>query len=238
MKAYLEDSNQIMPGVVEFRFQPEQKIRFDAGQFIAVTIPHSNMDDRGDMREFSISSAPDDACIEITASYVSKKSSTYKSALLQLKRGDIVYLGEPMGDFVLPKDSSIPLIFVGAGIGVTPYKSIVKWLKSRGERRDIRLIYSASTPAGFLYEQLWRDYGVDYIRMLTRYSDGWNGLSGRLTPARIIKLANSFAAERQSSQNGLIYLAGPQSLIEPLFDGLLAAGIPRSQLLLDYFPGY
>lgn len=238
MRATLIRSQKILQGVMTFWFRPEQQIRFDAGQFIAITIPHKYVDNRGDMREFSISSSPDEELISVTSSYVEKNGSTYKKALLALQPGDEVFLGEPMGDFVLPIDKSIPLVFIGAGIGVTPYKSIVSWLHSHGERRDIRLIYSASKPEGFLFEQLWHDYPLDYKPIITRHAEGWAGLTGRLTPTKILNIANFFPVKGPIFRNVLIYLAGPQSMIEPLFDGLLAAGIPRSQLLLDYFPGY
>ncbi len=231
MKARLIRTEKLMPGVITFWFEPESRIRFDVGQFIAITIPHHNADDRGDMREFSISSTPDDELLAITSSFVETKSSTYKNALAVLKPGERVFLGEPMGDFVLPKDSSIPLVFVAAGIGVTPYKTMVEWLQKRGEKRNIQLLYGVSKPDGFLYEQLWVDFPLDYKPLVSRPNSSWHGMTGRLSVRKILELTSPV-------NNKLIYLAGPQKLIEPIFDGLLEARIPRSQLLLDYFPGY
>lgn len=220
-----------MPGVVMFQFKPEHRVRFEAGQFIAITIPHANSDDRGDMREFSISSSPHEELLSITSSYVERDGSSYKKALLSLNPGDSISLGEPMGDFVLPKDISIPLVFVAAGIGSTPYASIVKWLVEKNERRTIQLVNSASQPNGFLFTELWKSYGLDFVPVITQKTSGWAGATGRLTPKRVLELANPY-------KDKLMYLAGPQSFIEPLFNDLLELGIPRYQLLLDYFPGY
>ena len=48
-----------------------------------------------------------------------------------------------MGDFVLPKDTTLPLVFVAGGIGVTPIRSMVKWLTDTDQKRTIHVIYAA-----------------------------------------------------------------------------------------------
>lgn len=163
--------------------------------------------------------------------FAQKNGSTYKRATYALKAGDEVYIAEPMGDFVLPKDSSIPLVFVAAGVGSSPYASMVTWLKSHNEQRNIQLIYSASRAGDFLYGDLWDSYPIEVTKLVTRPDKAWVGHAGRLTVDRLLDFM-------QPLKNKLIYLAGPQSLIEPLYNDLLESGLPRSQLLLDYFSGY
>jgi ferredoxin-NADP reductase len=231
MRATLIRIEILRPGVRTFWFQPDSKIKFNPGQFIAITVPHTNVDSRGNWREFSISSSPSEPLLGITSSFAAQNSSTFKHALSSLKPGEGVFLGEPMGDFVLPKDVSISMVFVAAGIGSTPYASMIKWLLSRKEKRQIQFIYSASRPEEFIFNEIWRDYPLDFIPIVSRPNSHWQGATGQIDAKIISELAHPIGEK-------LIFLAGPQSLIESLFHSLLSVGIPRRQLLLDYFPGY
>jgi ferredoxin-NADP reductase len=228
--ATLERIEKLKPRVITFWFKPEARVRFEPGQFAEVRIPHTNVDNRGDMREFSITSLPDEPKVAITANFA-EHGSSFKQALMRLRPGDEVFIAEPMGDFVLPKDATIPLVFVAAGIGSTPYVSMVKWLAVRNERRKIQFIYSVSSPDNFIFLDLFRGYPLELIPIVSRAADGWDGQTGRLSAEKLLKMIDSVGEK-------LIYLAGPQSFIEPLYNKLLGLGIPRRQLLLDYFPGY
>jgi ferredoxin-NADP reductase len=231
MRVVFDHAETEVPGVITFWFKPERRVRFEPGQFAELRLPHPNADSRGDRREFSLTSSPDDPLVSITTNFASTKSSSFKRALQALRPGDTAGLAEPMGDFVLPKDTSIPLVFVAGGIGCAPYASMVKWLLRRNERRSITLIYTAAGPHDFAFDNLWRAYGLIVIPIVSRAQPDWHGLAGRLDADRLLDLISPRG-------NKLIYLAGPQPMIEPLFNSLIAAGAARSQLLLDYFTGY
>jgi len=230
MRAILTHIEEVTPRIFTYWFKPERRIRFDAGQFIEIFIPHSPVDNRGNWREFSLSSSPSDNQLSITTNFF-EKGSTYKQALRGLQLGTEVTINEPMGDFVLPKDQTIPLVFIAAGLGTMPYISMVKWLMERHEHRSIQLIHSVSHTTDFFFNDIWRSYELDFVPIVTRPDATWTGQTGRLDATRLLALIGTI-------DNKLIYLAGPQSLIEPVFNDLLAADIPRNQLLLDYYPGY
>ena len=230
MRATLERTEIVAPNIVTYWFRPERPVRFDAGQFIELYLPHEQPDARGIWREFSLSSSPHEELIAFTTNFFNP-GSTYKQALKTLELGSVVTMKEPMGDFVLPKDPSIPLVFVAAGLGSAPYASIIKWLLGRGEQRRIQLIYSVGYPTDFVFYDLWKQYDLDFHPLVTRPDNTWKGHAGHLDVTKLLELIGP-------SDNKLIYLAGPQSFIEPFFNELLAAGIPRSQVLLDYYPGY
>jgi ferredoxin-NADP reductase len=230
MRIVFDHADELMPRIKTFWFKPERPVRFEAGQFAEIHIPHEEVDERGDTREFSITSLPGEPLVAFTINFAAHGSS-FKAALQRLRAGDALSMTEPMGDFVLPKDPSIPLVFVAAGIGSTPYVSIIKLLKVRDERRDIQLIYNAGSPDDILFEDVWQNYPLHFMPIVTRPPANWHGQTGRLDATKLLNIITPVS-------NKLIYLAGPQSMIEPLFKNLLAAGVSRSQLLLDYFPGY
>lgn len=230
MQALLDHIEDLGGDVVTYWFRPEQRIDFIAGQYIELYVPHDSIDDRGARRWFTVSSSPNQEGIAFTTSFPEKPSS-YKQALRKLLPGSTAMLSAPLGDFVLPKDRTLPLLFVAAGTGCTPYASMVRWLLEQNERRDIQLLYAAKSPGSFLFSRLWQAYApLQMVRMVSQTSTQWHEHIGHLDVPFILKYA-------QSKQDSLIYLAGPQSLIEPLYDELLTH-IPRYRVLLDYFPGY
>ncbi|HEY8998984.1 MAG TPA: hypothetical protein VIM53_01560 [Candidatus Saccharimonadales bacterium] len=231
MRARLHHVDDATPRLKTFWFEPEGTLRFEAGQYVEVTVPHDNADDRGPTRWMSLVNAPGEKLLGILCAFP-ENCSTYKRALLALKPGDVVTFGEPIGDFVLPKSASVPMAFVIGGVGIAPVRSIVEELHAHGESRPLQLIYSVSAPNEVAFASTFQKYPtLDYMPIVTHPPENWNGLSGRLTAERALELIGQTAGK-------IIYLCGPQSLIEPLFYDMLRLGVPRAQLVLDYFPGY
>ncbi len=230
MNAVVDHIEDLGGGIDTYYFLPEQRISFIPGQYIELYLPHDNVDDRGTRRWFTVSSLPSDTLIALTTGFPDKPSS-FKQRMSKLHQGDKVVLSAPLGDFVLPKDRSSPLVFVAAGTGCTPYASMIKWLIERDEERDIQLLYAATSPDAFLFSDVWQNYApLKVTRMVSRTNSSWNERIGHLDIPFVLMHA-------RETKDSLIYLAGPQSLIEPLYDELLSH-VPRYRLLLDYFPGY
>ena len=49
--------------------------------------------------------------------------------------------GQIAGDFTLPRDPRQKLVFIAGGIGITPFRSMLKYLLDVQQRRDIALFY-------------------------------------------------------------------------------------------------
>src|SRR5579862_735458 len=117
MKVRLDHTNQEAANITTFWFKPLQQLTYTAGQYIELTLPHDRPDDRGIKRWFTLSSAPGGDLVSITTKFAGEKSSTFKRSLFGLSPGAELHMSEASGDFVLPKDSSIPLVLVAGGIG-------------------------------------------------------------------------------------------------------------------------
>src|SRR3990167_2473682 len=102
-----------------FIFDKPADLNYTAGQFITLTVPHPNADDRGSRRWFTASSSPTEDYLSITTK-LSQPGSSFKQALRQLAPGTPVEMLEPKGDFILPDDPTQPIVLVAGGIGVTP----------------------------------------------------------------------------------------------------------------------
>ena len=204
-----------------FFFKPERPLRYIAGQFIEMTLPHDHADDRGVKRWFTLSSAPGHELISITTKHA-ELSSTFKQALWSLQPGDTVSISEPMGDFVLPIDASKPLVFVAGGIGITPFHSIVQWLKDTKQTRHITFIYSVKTEEEIVFEQTFAADWIETIRLINE---------PKVTAEKIV----SYVDDIKDKQ---LFLSGPEPMIEALVEQFKDLGIDQNQLITDYFPGY
>jgi ferredoxin-NADP reductase len=224
MRVILEKKEKINHNVTTFWFKPPRKFNYIAGQFIEMTLPVYDPDERGSKHWFTLSSSPTEELISITTKWFGDKASTFKKTLFGLKPGAEVNISDPMGDFVLPKDKSIPLVFVAGGIGITPYRSIIKWLIDTGEKRQIQAILAAHSDEDLLFAGMFRDYGVEPVLAVD---------------ARGQRLSAKFILESVSPiNNKLIYISGPEQMVEALDKDLENSGVPKHQLVGDYFPGY
>jgi len=231
MKALLRRTHHEAKNIITFWFQSEKPIDYIAGQFIEVTLRHANPDERGIKHWFTLSSSPTDAPLVSITTKFAERSSSFKMKLHSLKPGDEVLISEPMGDFVLPKDSSVPLVFVAGGIGITPFHSITKWLHDTKQERDITFLYSVATEHEIVFQDLFEHYGMKRIIVINKPQGKWDGETGRLTGRRILELT-------QPAKDALLYISGPEPMVEGLNKELETLGVAKSQLVGDFFPGY
>jgi ferredoxin-NADP reductase len=213
-----------------FYFKSERPLQYTAGQFIELTIPHEKPDDRGIKRWFTLSSSPTDELISITTRVISK-CSTYKQALMALEKEVEVTVSDPMGDFVLPKYLQTPLIFVAGGIGITPYHSMLKWLAETNEQRPIRLLYAVKNEGEIIFLDTFAKADQHATILVSDPSAAWGGERGHLTADMILNL-------EKPSNNTLVYVSGPEPMVEQLEKDLKKAGLKKEQLVLDFFPNY
>lgn len=220
MKVTLDHIEKISHNVTTFWFKPRGYVDYTAGQFIEMYLPHDSPDERGHKHWFTLSSSPTEDLLSITTKFAGDKGSSFKRTLFALKPGVVVDMSDPMGDFVLPKDKTIPLVFVAGGIGVTPYRSITKWLMDTKEQRDIQAVLAAATPKDVLFKDLFEAYAVKPSLVF-----------GQLKAEQILTLIASANDKR-------IYVSGPEQMVETLHKDLEKLGVSKDQLVGDFFPGY
>lgn len=209
----------------------ERPLRFDAGQFIELRLTHTHPDERGERRWFTLSSAPGDKLLSITTKIAAKNGSSYKQALQALQPGDTATMSEAMGDFVLPRATEVPLIFVAAGIGITPYLSMLRSIAATGDHRNIRMIHGVPNEDEIIFQDVYLAAAQPVTTVVSNPSDSWGGERGRLSADIILGL-------EKPSEDCMLYLSGPEAMVEQLSAELLAAGVHKRQLVTDFFHGY
>jgi len=231
MNAVFVRSDAVAKNTRTFWFKPERPVRYIAGQFTELYLPHDDADNRGERRWFTLSSAPSEELLAITTNFSQEGGSTFKQILQNLEPGAAVSLAEPMGDFVLPKDMSIPIVFAAAGIGITPMYSMVKQLHATNEQRNLRLLYALGELEDDAFTSTFEEHGTPVSRIVKRPPETYSGETGSLETDRILATADK-------PDETLFYLAGPELLVEKLTKEMISKGIVADRIISDYFPGY
>lgn len=230
MKVVFKHASDEAANIKTFHFEKPGDYSYDAGQFIELTLPHDNPDERGDKHWFTLSSSPSDDDLTITTKFADP-GSTFKQTLTALEPGASVEMSEPMGDFVLPKDASRSLVFVAGGIGITPFHSIAEFLADSAESRDVKFICGVNNEDEIIFQDAFSKANIHTTIVVGEPSETWGGETGRISAELIVGIA-------EPSDGALVYVSGPEPMVEALETSLQKAGLKKDQLVLDFFPGY
>lgn len=209
---------------------------FTSGQFLEYTLSHSHADSRGIRRFFTIASSPAEKLILLTTRF-SEKGSTFKRALSEMRLGEEIIASRVSGEFVLPRDANTKLVFIAGGIGITPFRSIVKYMRDTNQSGDIILLYGAKIEADLVFRNMFDEaekrFGMKNIYALSDAAapSGWKGRKGFIDETLIKEEVPDFL-ERT------FYVSGPEPMVRNMEKTLSAMGIARAKIKRDYFPGY
>jgi ferredoxin-NADP reductase len=225
--------SQLTPTSWRFDFTPRAPVRFAPGQWMELALPHGTTDARGWRRTFSIASAPGDGLLRF-AMRVPERSSSFKSAMLELEPGAVVSGTSVGGDFLLPPNAAKALLLVAAGIGITPYISHLERLTATGEKRDIVLLYSVAVTDDIAFAEVLTASDCRVVVLSptrpAELPDGWSWAGGGELSSEQIHQAVPDAASRTT------YLSGPPALVAGLERALRRDGVRR--IVTDVFIGY
>jgi len=223
----LEEKEAIGNDIYHFTFSPDKKFSFRPGQYLEWTLTHGKVDGRGNRRYFTIASAPTEDTIQLGVKFY-KPSSSFKERLLAMQPGEKIVAGQLAGDFILPRDPSQKLAFIAGGIGITPFRSMVKDIIDRDEKRDIALFYSNRTADEIAYRDVFDD-ATHKIGMRTFYitTEG-----GKRLDADMIKKEIPDYRER------MFYISGTRAMTNTFRDILREMGVPHAHIKIDFFPGF
>ncbi len=233
----LREKIPIATDTYDFVFASDQKLVFSPGQYLEWTLAHPKRDDRGIRRYFTVASSPTEETIRVGVKFYPAGSS-FKHTLEQLEPGAQIVASQLAGDFTLPPNQQQKLALIAGGIGITPFRSMIKYLVDREEKRPVVLLYSNKTPTEIAYQPLFSQ-AEKTIGLRTHYTvtdplpldSDWAGERGFFTKETIEQKIPDY-------RERLFYLSGPRSLITAFEKILKELGIPSHQIKTDFFPGF
>lgn len=208
---------------------------FKPGQFVTIK---PVIDGKEVRRSYTISSSPSRPhCLEIT---VKRAAGGRVSNWMcdQVKLGDVLSVHGPSGMFSCFNFPSSKILFIGAGSGITPVMSMMRWIVDTAAAVDAHLLVSAKSPRDIIFrnELDWMSsrhsgirVGVTCTSRITG-ADSWTGHTGRCNE-RMLKLFTPDLHERH------IFMCGPRPFMEAVKDALRTLGFPLSNLHTESFGG-
>jgi ferredoxin-NADP reductase len=236
MRALVKETREVAQGtlLVVFDLQGEE-VDFRPGQYFWVELLESqHEDERGLRRHFSVVTSPTERGVLGVCTRV--RDTAFKKTLAELKVGDEVEVEPPKGDYVLPEDTTPHYVFVAGGIGITVFRSMLRYIADTAEPYRVTLVYSNRDRAGtaFLDELSELEQRIPGLRVvLTMTEDeGWEGESRFVGP----ELLSDHLEGELTDHTYLV--AGPPPMVEAVVGQLSEAGVPEEQVLPDRFSGY
>lgn len=237
MVLHLKKKVQIAPSMYDFLFHPQQQLSFSPGQYMEWTLQHPKTDSRGNRRYFTIASSPTERDLILGVKFYDD-SSSFKKNMLEMDNSTPIVGGQLAGDFTLPKDTKQKLAFIAGGIGVTPFRSMLKYLVDTDQRRDIIMIYSNKLADEIVYTDIFDkaqlQLGISTVYTLTDKNavpHGWNGYVGRVDADMIKQLIPDY-------RERIFYLSGPKSMVDAFEKTLKGMGVHQNHIKTDFFPGF
>jgi len=207
-------------GIYSYIFTMPKDFRFRAGQYMEWTIAQNKTDARGNRRYLTIASSPTEPGLMFTIKHP-QPASAFKQKLSQLKPGDTILASRLAGEFTLPDDVNKKVALLAGGIGVTPFRSMIKYIIDKDESRDLALVYSANSSDELSFRELFDGTGLK-----THYVT-----EGRIDKSKIKSLLPDY-------KERTFYISGPYGFVNAVHSALLELGISGRQITTDYFPGY
>jgi ferredoxin-NADP reductase len=236
VRARIKEKQEVAKGTLLVTFDLlGEEMDFTPGQYFHVTLPNLGYeDDKGLRRHITVVTSPNEKGVLSLATRM--RDSAFKRTLRELPVGSEVEVDQPKGSFGLPEDPSRPLVFVAGGIGITVFRSMLRYIHEERLPYRVTLIYSNRdrTSTAFLDELRELEQALPAFRLvLTMTQDpGWEGETR--------KVDGEFVKDYlEGDLNEYTFLiAGPPAMAEGVQAALHQAGVRAENVIVERYSGY
>lgn len=232
-KTKIIDIIQRTPTVKSFRLATKN-IPYKAGQYLLVT---ANARGEEITKPLSLSSSPtENDHIEFTKRIT---DSVFSRKLDSMEAGEELEIKMPYGSFTLEENVK-KLVLLSGGIGITPFRSICKYVTDTKADIDVVLVYGNSEEHDIIFKDeldLMREtnsrlHVVYTLTCADAKEKGWQGCCGYIDTSMIKREISDYST-------CMYHVCGPPTMVECLIkeltDGLK---IPEERIKIEKFAGY
>jgi ferredoxin-NADP reductase len=199
-----------------------------------MTLPHRGSDTRGARRYFTLASSPTEDTLHLGVRYY-ENGSSFKEVLHNSDNA-LMSVGQVGGDFILPSDPNAKLAFIAGGIGITPFRSMAKYMSDTNDHRSAILLYGERSVEDIAYKEVFEEARIK-VGLTTKY------VLSAVSTAQDNIIAGTISREFIEREipdyvSRIFYISGPQSMVQGIRNELRAMGVPRRNIKADYFFGY
>lgn len=229
------DVKQEIQDVWTIKFAPPQGFpifHYLPGQFHFVTF-HRGRDLPEEEHHWTISSSPTEQGF---LSSTIKALGDFTATIGQTKPGDTATVHGAFGRFsylFYPKEKDF--VFIAAGIGITPFMSMLKSMQDSQSAYPVLLFYANKNEEGILFRKELegiekKDYPkLNIVHILSEPSTYWKGEKGHLDQQKIERFC------LQNLKDKSFYICGPQGLIDTTYKSLIKMKIKHKNIHTELF---
>ena len=207
---------------------------FKPGQYVSVAVDLPG--DRHQLRQYSLSDAPDGASLRISVKREDGNDTTPAGEVsnwlhANAQVGAILQVSHPFGEFTPDTEGTQPIVLLSAGVGVTPMVAAVKRIAAVNPQRRVIFAHAARDAAhhALRAEVEALKAVMPNLTVVTFHEDAQGAadvIEGRMDVAQLP------AWPREEAD---VYLCGPHKFMQAQWLGLLEAGVPASRLHREVF---
>jgi ferredoxin-NADP reductase len=234
VQATVSEKREVAKGTLLVLFAVDDYPDYRPGSYFWVELPErGDNDEKGLRRHISLVTSPTERGVVGLATRL--RDTAFKRTLAGLDVGDEVQVEEPKGSFLLPEDTEVEYVFVAGGIGITVFRSMLRYIADEGLPYRITLVYSNRDreSAAFLDELDELERRIEGLRVVLTMTDepGWEGETRRLDADVLGEIVGGL-------EERTFLIAGPPPMAEAVAQALLDAGLPEDRVRADKFSGY
>lgn len=227
----------VAEGTMAFHLEKPQDFQFKAGQSIDLSlIDPPETDAEGNTRAFSLATAPHEPELMVATRM---RDSAYKRVLRDLPIGTELGLAGPFGSFTLHNKAERPAVFLVGGIGITPFRSMLRHAAHERLPHRLYMFYSNNRPedAAFLDEMKELEEANPHYRLVAtmtameRSQRAWEGCTGFIDAEMLKKVLKDLYGP-------IYYMAGPPAMVKAMREMLNQAGVDDDDIRSEEFAGY
>ncbi len=230
----LASRREVAVRTLAFEITRPDGFQFKAGQTVDLTwVNPAETDSEGNTRTFSIASAPDEPQLLFATRL---RDTAFKRVLEKAPLGMALRMEGPFGNLTLHNNASRPAVLIAGGIGITPFRSIVRRATHEKLAHEILLFYANRSPeaAAFLGEfEAIRKGNPSFVFVPTvdQAPPSWHGETGRIS-------AEMLARHLENAAGPIYYVAGSPAMVSGIRTVLSTAGIDDDDVRSEDFCGY
>jgi len=214
----------IAPNIYSFHFATKEKLKWKAGQHGIFEIKEKG--NKTLRWPFWISSSPSEGEIVITTKHKTDETIAFKQRLMALKAGDTLKFRGPIGTLHIPKASKKHYALLATGIGIAPFRSILKQINDTDSDAHVTLFFLGNKELHYFKEELSaiasrnKNISIQYIYK-----------PDRITGQTIQEALGDKIFET------IYLLSGSSQIIRNYQRTLRGLGIPRRNIRIDILVG-
>ena len=215
--------------------QQNYYLTYKAGQYAIIDLG-TKEDPEGPVRSFTMASSPTENFILISTRV---RETPFKKKLASLDVGSHVNVTAPLGRFVLHEDYSKPVVLLSGGIGVTPFRSMIKYSTDKQLPVKIVMFDSNRNLENILYKMEFDEWASLNENLKIVYSldvgdNGWKGERGFINKTMITRYLSITELD-----NSIFYICGPPAMLNAMKKLLQEdLDIPKERIKVEEFIGY